>query len=106
MIKVLNQYFPGRLLVLLATENFLILLIWAAVSFQLGSQDLTAHPILIFKAVVATGICQLCLYYADVYDLRSLGSRAEVFFRLLQALGAATLLLAVLFLLFPDIGLE
>src|SRR5215467_12953721 len=106
MIKVLNQYFPGRLFVLLATENILILLIWMAVSVQFGTWNATAHHILILKAFVATAICQLCLYYADVYDLRSMETRAEVFFRLLQALGIATLLLAVLFLVFPDLGLN
>jgi hypothetical protein len=35
-----------------------------------------------------------------------MGSRIEVFFRLLQALGAATMLLAGLFLLIPEIGLN
>ena len=76
MIKVLNQYFPGRLFVLLASENILILLIWMAVSVQFGTWDVTAHHILILKALVATAICQLCLYYADVYDLRSMESRS------------------------------
>jgi len=36
MIKVLHQYFPGRLLVLLATENFLILLIYLVPFLTLG----------------------------------------------------------------------
>ena len=106
MIKVLHQYFPGRLLVLLATENFLILLIWAFVAFQFGEWDAATYPVLIIKALVATMICQLCLYYADIYDLRTVGSRGEVFFRLIQALGAATLLLASLFLLLPDFGMK
>jgi sugar transferase (PEP-CTERM system associated) len=105
MIKVLHQYFPARLLILLATENLLILLIWAFVALQLGG-DAGTYPALIFKALLATTICQLCLYYADIYDLRTVGSRSEVFFRLIQALGAATLLLASLFLLLPDFGLK
>src|SRR5215469_2359551 len=105
MIKVLNQYFPSRLFVLLASENILILLIWMAVSVQFGTWGSTAHYILILKALVATTICQLCLYCADVYDLRSMESRSEVFFRLIQALGTATMLLATLFIVFPDLGL-
>src|SRR6187397_971365 len=105
MIKVLHQYFPARLLILLATENLLILLIWAFVALQLGG-DAGTYPALIVKALLATTICQLCLYYADIYDLRTVGSRSEVFFRLIQALGAATLLLASLFLLLPDFGLK
>ncbi|MEO6119166.1 MAG: TIGR03013 family XrtA/PEP-CTERM system glycosyltransferase [Terriglobales bacterium] len=102
MIKVLNQYFPGRLFVLLVTENVLILLaIWGTLAFQVGQEEITAHPVLFLKALVVTGICQLCFYYADIYDLRTVTSKMEVFFRLLQALGAAAMLLAGLFLFFP-----
>ncbi len=103
MIKVLNQYFPGRLFVLLVTENVLILLaIWGTLAFQLGPSEIAQHPSLFLKALVVTGICQLCFYYADIYDLRTITSKIEVFFRLLQALGAAAILLAGLFLAFPD----
>ncbi len=103
MIKVLNQYFPGRLFVLLVTENVLILLaIWATLAFQLGTSEIAAHPSLFLKALVVTAICQLCFYYADIYDLRTVASKVEVFFRLLQALGAAAILLAGLFLFFPE----
>src|SRR5215470_13569952 len=101
MIKVLNQYVPSRLLVFLAAENILILLIWAAVAFQYGALDSSNYAALVMKALFATGICQLCLYYADIYDLKAVGSRSEVFFRLIQALGAASLLLPVVFLVFP-----
>src|SRR5437764_965513 len=105
MIKVLNQYVPRRLFILLVSENVLILMIWATVAIQLGTWD-PVDPIWLIKALLVTAICQLCLYYADIYDLRSLGSKTEVFFRLLEALGVATMLLAVLLLLFPEIGLD
>lgn len=106
MIKVLNQYFPGRLFVLLVTENVLILLaIWATVTLQMGTDALVEHPSLLLKALVVTGICQLCFYYADIYDLRTMGSKLEVVLRLMQALGAAAILLAGLFVLFPDMRL-
>lgn len=106
MIKVLNQYVPVRLLVLLVTENLLILLTWTVVEFQVGEWDITTYPGLIVWALVATAVCQLCLYYVDIYDLRSVGSRSEVFFRLVQGLGAATLLLAGMFLFIPDMKLN
>jgi sugar transferase (PEP-CTERM system associated) len=108
MIKILNQYFPGRLFVLLVTENILILIgIWAATSYYVGSPtaSLAAFPTLFLKCILITAICQLCFYYADIYDLRSVNSRVEIFFRLLQALGAACLILAILFYLFPDFRL-
>lgn len=107
MIKILNQYFPGRLFILLATENVLILLgIWAGISYHLGSVRLSASdPTLFGKAVMITLICQFCLYYADIYDLRNIGSKIEICLRVMQALGAAALILATLFYFFPEMRL-
>src|SRR5437588_6503363 len=105
MIKVLNQYFAGRLFVLLITENVLILLgIWAGVSYQMNGRGMSvlAYPVLFGKAFLVTVICQFCLYYADIYDLRTMSSRMEVLLRVMQALGAAALILAALFYLFPE----
>ena len=53
------------------------------------------------KALLVTGICQLCLYYCDLYDLRVVKDHRELFVRLLQALGAASMLLALLYFWFP-----
>ena len=108
MIKVLNQYFPGRLFVLLVTENVLILLgIWAALVYHLGGlqADLFVYPLLFGKVLTITVICQVCLYYADIYDLRNIGSRMEVVMRVLQALGVAALILAAIFYFFPEMRL-
>ena len=105
MITVLNQYFPGRLFVLLATENLLILLgIWAGVAYHTGGQhvSLITYPTLFGKALLITVICQFCLYYADIYDLRTMSSRIEVLMRVMQALGVAALILATLFYFFPE----
>jgi sugar transferase (PEP-CTERM system associated) len=109
MIKVLNQYFPGRLFVLLVTENALILVgIWAAISYHVGDlrMSLLSYPVLFGKVFVITLVCQACLYYADIYDLRSIGSRTEVMLRVMQALGVAALLLAALFYVVPAARLE
>src|SRR5437588_9891585 len=105
MIKVLNQYFPGRLFDLLVTENMLILLgIWACVSYQISGRCMSflAYPVLFGKAFLVNVICQFCLYYADIYDLRTMSSRIEVLMRVMQALGAAALILAALFYFFPE----
>lgn len=108
MIKVLNQYFPGRLFVLLLTENVLILLgIWAAISYDTGSVTLSllSHPQIFGKVFLITAVCQMCLYYADIYDLRTLSSRMEVLMRVLQALGVAALILASIFYVLPEVRL-
>jgi sugar transferase (PEP-CTERM system associated) len=53
------------------------------------------------KALLITACCQFCLYYADLYDLRIVADRRELFVRTLQALGATSLILAVLYYWFP-----
>src|SRR3954467_2366362 len=107
MIKILNQYFPGRLFILLATENILILLgIFAAISYHPATVHSAAdYPVLFGKALLITVICQFCLYYADIYDLRNIGSRLEICLRVMEALGAAALILALLFYFFPEMRL-
>jgi sugar transferase (PEP-CTERM system associated) len=105
MIKLLNQYFPGRLFVLLVTENVLIMLgLWAVISYRLAGNStllVASQATLMAKAFFVTVICQFCLYYADIYDLRSIGSRIEILMRVMQALGAAALILATLFWVLP-----
>lgn len=108
MIKVLNQYFPGRLFVLIVTENMLIFMgIWAAIAIHVGSVriSLLSYPGLFGKATLITVVSQACLYYADIYDLRSASSRAEVLLRVLQALGVASIILATIFYVFPQLRL-
>ena len=108
MIKVLNQYFPGRLFVLLVTENVLILLgIWVGISYHMGTLRVPSgeYPNLFMKALTITAICQFCLYYADIYDLRNIGSKMEICLRVMQALGSAALILATIFYFFPEMRL-
>ena len=52
------------------------------------------------KAFFITAICQLCLYFSALYDLRTV-DRREVFARLLQALGVASLILAAVYFWYP-----
>jgi sugar transferase (PEP-CTERM system associated) len=104
MIKVLNLYFPGRLFFLLATENAIIFSgVWLALLTYEGSfgKSLQLFPKFLLHATMVTVICQLCMYYADLYDLRFLSSWRQVLRRLLQAAGSAALILALIIMLFP-----
>ena len=105
MVKVLSQYVPGRLFVLLVTENILIILgVWVALSLDTGRFQLAllSYPALLTKALLITVICQLCFYLNDLYDLKSIGSPLEMALRLLKTLGMASLLLAFLYLVIPQ----
>src|SRR6185369_1231251 len=46
------------------------------------------------KTLIVAGVTQACLYYADLYDLKRLADRRDLFLRVTQALGAAALILA------------
>jgi sugar transferase (PEP-CTERM system associated) len=53
------------------------------------------------KMLLVAGVAQACLYYADLYDLRLASDRPELFVRIVQALGAASFILAVVYFWFP-----
>ena len=44
------------------------------------------------KLLFITGVCQLCLYYNELYDLKVADSLKELTIRLVQSLGAAAIL--------------
>ena len=55
------------------------------------------------KTAFIAGVCLLCLYYADLYNLRRVTDRRELFVRLMQGLGAASIALALLYFWFPSL---
>jgi sugar transferase (PEP-CTERM system associated) len=57
----------------------------------------------LWRALLIAFICQLCLYYANLYDRPILTDRRELVVRVLQALGATSLILAAVYFWFPDL---
>jgi sugar transferase (PEP-CTERM system associated) len=55
----------------------------------------------ILKAVLIAFVSQVCLYYADLYDLRVVADRRELIVRTLQSLGVTSFVLAALYFWFP-----
>ena len=104
MVKILNQYFPGRVFLLLVTENILIILgIWVAVSLQTGWGAFgLPDSALVSKALLITAVCQICLYFNDLYDLKSIHSRAQILVRALESFGVASIILALIYLVVPQ----
>src|SRR5215467_8605287 len=56
----------------------------------------------VLKTLLLAGVTQTCLYIADLYDFRVVADRRELFIRILQALGTASFVLAVVYFWFPD----
>ena len=56
-------------------------------------------------ALVVAAVCQLCLYYGDLYDNPKAASHTELLVRILQALGATLIILSVVYIWFPALTL-
>jgi sugar transferase (PEP-CTERM system associated) len=91
---------------ILAESLFIVAAVALAVYLRLGARawwELYAEEHLVGKSLLVAGVCQLCLYYADLYDLRSVTDARDIIVRVLQALGASSLLLGLLYYWFPEL---
>lgn len=96
----------GRRIVLVLVETLLIVLAAGAAAFlRLGAQAWILFELQngVLKVLLWAAVTQACLYYADLYDLRRVADRRELFVRVLQALGAASCLLAAAGFWAPDL---
>ena len=102
MLRLFKQYYPVRNAIFVVGEGLCIFLSVIVASWLVIGHDfiLTDQTILL-KTLLIASVCQLCLYYNDLYDLNVTDSYHELFIRLLQALGASAILLALLYYLFP-----
>ena len=68
-----------------------------------GSQawELVTDDTAIFRVLLIVVVCQLCLHYADLYDLRTITTKRNLIERLLRAIGATSLILGIAYWLFP-----
>ena len=94
-----------RSIVLLAGETAVLALAVALGSYlrlQDGDWTLQADLAGMLRVLLIVVVCQMCLHYADLYDLRTIVDTRDLLVRLLQALGATSLILAVVYFWFPD----
>ena len=102
-MQLFNRYVSPRGLTVFGCE---ILLIFGSVAVAARahgvSADVTAD---LWKIALVTGLCQICFYYNDLYDLTVVHSSRELLIRLLQAAGAASILIALLYLVMPSLAI-
>jgi sugar transferase (PEP-CTERM system associated) len=60
-------------------------------------------PAGILRISLIVFVSQVCLHYADLYDLSSVNGVRDLLLRLFQALGATSLILAALYFWFPEL---
>ncbi|HUE86402.1 MAG TPA: TIGR03013 family XrtA/PEP-CTERM system glycosyltransferase [Vicinamibacterales bacterium] len=108
MTQALGLRFRLRSLTLITCETALIVFaVVAGAYLRFGAR---AWDMLIFedgleRALLIAAVTQACLYYADLYDLRMLADRRELFIRIINALAAASLILAAIYYWFPALVL-
>jgi sugar transferase (PEP-CTERM system associated) len=102
-MQLFNRYVSPRGLTVFGCE---ILLIFGSVAIAARAHgagtDVASD---LWKIALITGLCQVCFYYNDLYDLTIVHSNRELLIRLLQAAGAASILIALLYLLIPSMAI-
>lgn len=107
MIRVFNQDVSPKTVALAGVECALMaaaLFIGAKVRFwddPLEFDSYTRWPDFGLQALLFIGVFQLCLYYSDFNDVRLVRRRYEQVVCLGQSLGAGSVLLALVYYLFP-----
>jgi sugar transferase (PEP-CTERM system associated) len=86
----------GETVLLVAAVVISSVLIGGSLAWELVS-DNTA----ILRVLLIVVVCQLCLHYADLYDLRTIHTRGDLAARLMRAIGATSLILGIAYWVFP-----
>jgi sugar transferase (PEP-CTERM system associated) len=93
-----------RPIVLLVGETALLALAVAAGAY-LRLQDgawVLADFDGVLRVLLIVVVCQVCLHYADLYDLHTVVDTRDLLVRLIQALGATSFILAAVYFWFPN----
>src|SRR4030095_10466830 len=109
MRRFLSGSFTLRTVLLIANEHLLVVAS-VVVAALLRSDAATAYQTayqhalnwsLVWRASFIALVLQVCLHYCDLYDLRNLRDRRIVVSALMQAVGAACVVLAVIYYWLP-----
>jgi len=102
MLRIFQQYYPIRNILFYFIEGCVIF-----GSVLLSSVLLTFSPSYLFdfmlfiRIFLVTMVCQIALYYNDLYDFQVASNIPEITIRLLQSLGVSAIVLAGIYYVFP-----
>jgi len=105
-MQVFNRNVSVRGLTVFGFEIVLISGSMALAASLHGGFNSPAAGAILWKIAAVTVLCELCFYYNDLYDLTVVHSNRELVVRLLQAAGAATIVLAAACVAFPTLLLD
>jgi sugar transferase (PEP-CTERM system associated) len=110
MFKIGAQAIPPRTLVLVLLDLLSVavgLLMAIALRFhdQRTIVDYLGRPHIVLRFLLVVVVCEVALYYGDLYSRPETSSGLEIFMGLLQSLGSACLVLALAYYLDEDFSL-
>ncbi len=110
MVKLLGQHVPVKTVLLMVSESLLLMLaLMASIVLRFGDfnalREFLSTPAMAGRFALVVVVCELALYYNDLYNFRAVVRRSDLFVHLLQALGAACLLLALVYYVQPSLTL-
>lgn len=107
MYGVLTGSISLRSVALVVVEHALVVLaVIVAAALRIGVPETAeTYTTWLLRAVVVAGVLQVCLHYGDLYDMRTLSDHRDLLTGLLRALGAASVILAILYYWLPDLML-
>ena len=110
MLRIGGQNVPTRIILLLASDAFFIvlglLLVTAARFHERAAIDYyLSNRLTLPRFALVVVVCILSLYYNDLYNPRLLSRRQEALVRLVQALGVTFIALAIIYYADPDLAL-
>ncbi len=97
-MQLFNRHVSTRSLTVFSGE---LVLIFGSVALAAAVQSTPDLGSNLWKILLVTLVCQTSLYYNDFYDLTLVHSNRELVVRLLQAAGAASIVLAALYFVLP-----
>jgi sugar transferase (PEP-CTERM system associated) len=98
-----------RSVVLVAGETALLVAAVVVSSVLIGGPqawELLTDNTAFLRVLLIVVVCQLCLHYTDLYDLRTITTRRDLARRLMRAIGATSLILGIAYWLFPLLVVE
>lgn len=103
-----HHHLPIHRFILLLTEGVLIfasLFLAVSARFSFDPEIILNYPFLVQKILLVAAICQICLYYSDLYSEGFIQFRTELVVKFLQALGVASLIVFAIYYVYPELQL-
>jgi sugar transferase (PEP-CTERM system associated) len=105
MIRLFRQYFSIRKAIFILGEGALIFCAVTLASFFLIGRDIGVVELIQFewmKILLIAAVAQVSLYFNDLYEVQPVGNMLELGTRLIQSIGMTSIVLGILYFLWPE----